>query len=49
MNTDLSILNFIPFDQIFAEAALYWIQHGMMFVIPYYLLRIGGALNFMLI
>ncbi|KPJ15134.1 Transmembrane protein 164 [Papilio machaon] len=30
---------------IFAEAALYWIQHGMMFVIPYYLLRIGGVYN----
>ncbi|XP_045772421.1 transmembrane protein 164 isoform X2 [Maniola jurtina] len=31
--------------QILAEAALYWIQHGMMFVIPYYLLRIGGVYN----
>ncbi|XP_047041897.1 transmembrane protein 164 isoform X2 [Helicoverpa zea] len=31
--------------QIFAEAALYWIQHGMMFVIPYYLLRVGGPYN----
>uniref|UniRef100_A0A2A4K0N5 Transmembrane protein 164 n=1 Tax=Heliothis virescens TaxID=7102 RepID=A0A2A4K0N5_HELVI len=31
--------------KIFAEAALYWIQHGMMFVIPYYLLRIGGPYN----
>ncbi|KAL4708073.1 hypothetical protein ACJJTC_009852 [Scirpophaga incertulas] len=30
---------------IFVEAALYWIQHGMMFVIPYYLLRIGGVYN----
>ncbi|VVC86703.1 transmembrane protein 164 [Leptidea sinapis] len=30
---------------IFAEASLYWIQHGMMFVIPYYLLRIGGVYN----
>lgn len=27
------------------EMALYWIQHGMMFVIPYYLLRIGGVYN----
>lgn len=31
--------------KIFAEAALYWIQHGMMFVIPYYLLRVGGPYN----
>ncbi|XP_073941742.1 transmembrane protein 164 [Choristoneura fumiferana] len=31
--------------QIPAEAALYWIQHGMMFIIPYYLLRIGGVYN----
>ncbi|XP_063376244.1 transmembrane protein 164 [Cydia fagiglandana] len=31
--------------QIPAEAALYWIQHGMMCVIPYYLLRIGGVYN----
>ncbi|KAM3964678.1 transmembrane protein 164 [Aphomia sociella] len=30
---------------ILAEASLYWIQHGMMFVIPYYLLRIGGVYN----
>lgn len=30
---------------ILAEAALYWIQHGMMFIIPYYLLRIGGVYN----
>ncbi|XP_077292440.1 transmembrane protein 164 [Arctopsyche grandis] len=28
-----------------AEAALYWIQHGMMLVIPYYLLRLGGVYN----
>lgn len=31
--------------KIFAEAALYWIQHGMMCIIPYYLLRIGGVYN----
>ncbi|XP_063359067.1 transmembrane protein 164 [Cydia amplana] len=31
--------------QIPAEAALYWIQHGMMCVIPYYLFRIGGVYN----
>ncbi|GJQ70019.1 hypothetical protein Trydic_g22510 [Trypoxylus dichotomus] len=27
------------------EAAIYWIQHGMMFVVPYYLLRLGGVYN----
>lgn len=34
------MLNFFP--QIFADRALYYIQHGLMLVIPYYLLRIGG-------
>nr|CAH7744423.1 unnamed protein product [Callosobruchus chinensis] len=24
------------------ESAIYWIQHGMMFVVPYYLLRLGA-------
>lgn len=27
------------------EASIYWIQHGMMFVVPYYLLRLGGVYN----
>ncbi|KAJ8955641.1 hypothetical protein NQ318_001472 [Aromia moschata] len=27
------------------ESAIYWIQHGMMFVVPYYLLRLGGVYN----
>lgn len=27
------------------EEAIYWIQHGMMFVVPYYLLRLGGVYN----
>ncbi|XP_065163942.1 transmembrane protein 164-like [Atheta coriaria] len=27
------------------EAAIYWIQHGMMCVVPYYLLRLGGVYN----
>lgn len=27
------------------EATVYWIQHGMMFVVPYYLLRLGGVYN----
>ncbi|XP_017778527.1 PREDICTED: transmembrane protein 164 [Nicrophorus vespilloides] len=27
------------------EAAIYWVQHGMMFVVPYYLLRLGGVYN----
>ncbi|XP_054009493.1 transmembrane protein 164 [Hylaeus anthracinus] len=31
--------------KIFADKALYYIQHGLMVVIPYYLLRIGGVYN----
>ncbi|XP_012141070.1 transmembrane protein 164 isoform X2 [Megachile rotundata] len=31
--------------QIFADKAMYYIQHGLMVVIPYYLLRIGGVYN----
>ncbi|CAG9823491.1 unnamed protein product [Phaedon cochleariae] len=27
------------------ETSIYWIQHGMMFVVPYYLLRLGGVYN----
>ncbi|XP_066258710.1 transmembrane protein 164 [Euwallacea similis] len=27
------------------EAMVYWVQHGMMFVVPYYLLRVGGVYN----
>ncbi|XP_072388792.1 transmembrane protein 164 [Diabrotica undecimpunctata] len=27
------------------ETAIYWIQHGMMVVVPYYLLRVGGVYN----
>ncbi|XP_049822166.1 transmembrane protein 164 isoform X2 [Aethina tumida] len=27
------------------ESAIYWIQHGMMVVVPYYLLRLGGVYN----
>ncbi|KAB0797905.1 hypothetical protein PPYR_08898 [Photinus pyralis] len=27
------------------EASIYWIQHGLMFVVPYYLLRLGGVYN----
>ncbi|CAD7089140.1 unnamed protein product [Hermetia illucens] len=27
------------------EATIYWIQHGLMFIIPIYLLRLGGAYN----
>ncbi|KYM86671.1 hypothetical protein ALC53_03821 [Atta colombica] len=30
---------------IFADKALYYIQHGLMLIIPYYLLRIGGVYN----
>ncbi|XP_033329398.1 transmembrane protein 164 [Megalopta genalis] len=30
---------------IFADKALYYIQHGLMVVIPYYLLRLGGVYN----
>ncbi|XP_011693356.1 PREDICTED: transmembrane protein 164 [Wasmannia auropunctata] len=30
---------------IFADKAMYYIQHGLMLVIPYYLLRIGGVYN----
>ncbi|XP_043250201.1 transmembrane protein 164 [Colletes gigas] len=30
---------------IFADKALYYIQHGLMIVIPYYLLRLGGVYN----
>ncbi|XP_015175543.1 PREDICTED: transmembrane protein 164 [Polistes dominula] len=31
--------------RIFPDKALYYIQHGLMLVIPYYLLRIGGVYN----
>lgn len=31
--------------RIFADKAMYYIQHGLMVVIPYYLLRIGGVYN----
>ena len=31
--------------RIFADKAMYWIQHGLMVVIPYYLLRLGGVYN----
>ncbi|XP_015429610.1 PREDICTED: transmembrane protein 164 [Dufourea novaeangliae] len=31
--------------RIFADKALYYIQHGLMVVIPYYLLRLGGVYN----
>ncbi|XP_076681371.1 transmembrane protein 164 [Andrena cerasifolii] len=31
--------------KIFADKALYYIQHGLMVVIPYYLLRVGGVYN----
>ncbi|KAF7287078.1 hypothetical protein GWI33_002460 [Rhynchophorus ferrugineus] len=27
------------------EATVYWVQHCMMFIVPYYLLRIGGVYN----
>ncbi|XP_070157789.1 transmembrane protein 164 [Polyergus mexicanus] len=30
---------------IFADKSMYYIQHGLMLVIPYYLLRIGGVYN----
>lgn len=30
---------------IFADKACYYIQHGLMVVIPYYLLRLGGVYN----
>ncbi|XP_033228204.1 transmembrane protein 164 [Belonocnema kinseyi] len=30
---------------IFADKACYYVQHGLMVVIPYYLLRLGGAYN----
>lgn len=30
---------------IFADRAMYYIQHGLMLVIPYYLLRLGGVYN----
>lgn len=30
--------------QLPLEASIYWIQHGIMFVVPYYLLRLGGEL-----
>lgn len=31
--------------RIFPDKAIYYIQHGLMLVIPYYLLRIGGVYN----
>ncbi|XP_012262660.2 transmembrane protein 164 [Athalia rosae] len=31
--------------QIFVDKAIYYIQHGLMVVIPYYLLRVGGVYN----
>ncbi|XP_035726923.1 transmembrane protein 164-like [Vespa mandarinia] len=31
--------------RIFPDKAVYYIQHGLMLVIPYYLLRIGGVYN----
>ncbi|XP_046467637.1 transmembrane protein 164 isoform X1 [Neodiprion pinetum] len=31
--------------QIFVDKAIYYIQHGLMVVIPYYLLRLGGSYN----
>ncbi|KOC65216.1 Transmembrane protein 164 [Habropoda laboriosa] len=31
--------------RIFADKAMYYLQHGLMVVIPYYLLRIGGVYN----
>ncbi|KAG7208321.1 hypothetical protein KM043_014557 [Ampulex compressa] len=31
--------------RIFADKAMYYIQHGLMIVIPYYLLRLGGVYN----
>ncbi|CAH0557557.1 unnamed protein product [Brassicogethes aeneus] len=27
------------------ENGIYWIQHGLMFIVPYYLLRLGGTYN----
>ncbi|XP_049857192.1 transmembrane protein 164 [Schistocerca gregaria] len=27
------------------EASIYWIQHSMMLIVPYYLLRLGGVYN----
>ncbi|GAB1867283.1 Transmembrane protein 164 [Camponotus japonicus] len=30
---------------IFADKSMYYIQHGLMLVIPYYLLKIGGVYN----
>ncbi|XP_063236378.1 transmembrane protein 164 isoform X3 [Bacillus rossius redtenbacheri] len=27
------------------ETSIYWIQHGMMMVVPYYLIRLGGPYN----
>lgn len=29
--------------QVVMEATVYWIQHGLMFIIPVYLLRLGGV------
>ncbi|XP_024946868.1 transmembrane protein 164 isoform X2 [Cephus cinctus] len=31
--------------QIFADKSMYYIQHGLMVVIPYYLFRLGGVYN----
>ncbi|XP_034949128.1 transmembrane protein 164 [Chelonus insularis] len=31
--------------KLLADQAMYWLQHGMMVVIPYYLMRIGGVYN----
>ncbi|KAL1512959.1 hypothetical protein ABEB36_002455 [Hypothenemus hampei] len=27
------------------EATVYWVQHGLMFIVPYYLLGLGGVYN----
>lgn len=35
--------------QFYMETATYWLQHGLMTIIPIYLLRLGGKNNFFLL
>lgn len=41
--TQLTFIGTCTFFKLPLEATVYWVQHGMMFVVPYYLLRLGGT------